>query len=268
LLGQQVDDAVGQTQRDAGDAEHDERQDRTAVGEYQDQQDGAEGDREQDAVDLAEHLGQVDYRGGRPGHVKLQAGRVDRGPAQHGDVAAQLFRLGADQPDDDLGGLPVVGDDRAHRREGEPVVEQLADAERGQHDLDLVGLGDTRGPAVDQDRRGGLQPGEPVGGLAYRGGLRAGGQVRRAVVALDVAEVAAGTGDRQGDHQKEHGVQSRPYPPRPGARGDRRFRTGLRLGCHDAFLSPTTAGGRPREATHPSISMDYLHRDSPPLRAR
>ena len=91
MLGQQVDDGLGDGERDAGREDRENPQHRAAVGQQQQNDDHGQRGVQQRAVDALEDLDLVRGTGGRAGDVRAQP-RVAAGGGrlQAGDEAADV----------------------------------------------------------------------------------------------------------------------------------------------------------------------------------
>ena len=122
------------------------------------------------------------------------------------------YASGSDQHDRRV--VVGVGRDRADRGTGQPLVHLVDDAERDQHDVALVGVGERRILGVDDDR-GGRLTGEGLGVVEHLGRLGAGREVGGAVIALDFLQLAAESTQAATDQKERPDYQYRSEPARP-----------------------------------------------------
>src|SRR6185437_13351074 len=183
VLGQQVDDGLGDGERDAGRDDREDPQHRAAVGQQQQDDDYGQRGVQQRAVDAFEDLDLVRGAGGRAGDVRAQP-RVAAGGGrlQAGAEAADAGVVAEIAPDDRIHGLVAGRGDRA----GDPAVHggQRGEASRVGSGLAQVGGGEPGRADVDDHGRVVVLGDELVLQVQFLGGLGAGRQVGGGVVLL------------------------------------------------------------------------------------
>src|SRR5262249_60213788 len=153
VLGQQVDDRLGDGERHPGGDERQQQGHRAAVGDQQQDDDHRQGGVEQRGIDALEDLYRVGGAGGGPGDVHGEPGIAASGRgAQVVDEPLDVGVVAEAGPDDYLHGLVIGGWDRA----GHPAVDCRQGGENpgGGGGLAQGGRGGARRPG-----RGGHGPG-------------------------------------------------------------------------------------------------------------
>jgi hypothetical protein len=205
VLGQQVDDRLGDGERDTRRDDRQDPQHRAAVGEQQDDHDHRDRAEQQRAVDALERLGRVGGETRRAGDVRVEPLRAGRRGVGHGrhlvgglvpTVRTQIERY------EDLGGPPVGG---GHRTDHLAVEAGIPGEHRGVGpDLLQVGRRQAGRPFVDDDRRDGVRRRERGLPVQRLGGLRAARQPGARVVLLRAGQLP---GQRRGDRDHDEPEQ-------------------------------------------------------------
>ena len=207
MLGQQIDDRLGDGERHPGGDDRQQPEHRAAVGDQQQDDDHRQGPVEQRGIDALEDLYRVGGAGGGPGDVHGEPGVTAGGRgAQVVDEPLDVGVVAEAGPDDHLHRLVIAGGDGP----GHPAVDGWQGGEKPGvgGGLVQVGGGEPGWPDVDDNGRVEVLGGELGLQVELLRGLRARGQVSGGVVLLGAHQLARQRpGEREHDHpEDEHNV--------------------------------------------------------------